>query len=328
MNKTSVDGTLSHTFRGLLPALALCATAAWSQTAPGIGGPHRPPVMPARAASAKIAADTPAGAHYKFLTIGPEDSPYVVADGIDNAGLVTGYYEDSSSVFHGFVWRNGAFQTVDYPGAAYTYLFGVNNRGVAIGYYGDGTTNHTVTYNVASGAWTALPDIPNYSQNDGYCVNDLGVAVGNAFGTSTAAAWLWDPATLSYFFMAVPGAADYSTSPSCLNDRNQVAGYYVDASGAYQGFIEHGGVYKTVVVPGAEDTYPDGINNAGTIQGQIFDAEGVAEGFVASSGGIYTIVNYPGSLSTAVVGINDRGDLCGAYGLADGTEKGFIAVVQ
>ena len=320
--------TTSHTYRGSLPMLALLvSTPAWCQTAPGFGGPHRLPVLSA-AALAKPAADTPASVHYKFLTIGPEDSPYVVADGIDNTGLVTGYYEDSSLVFHGFVWRNGTFQTVDYPGAAYTYLFGVNNRGVAIGYYGDGTTNHTVTYAIGTGMWTALPDIPNYSQNDGYCINDMGVAVGNAFGTSSAAAWLWDPVTLSYSFMAVPGAEEYSTSPSCLNDKNQVAGYYVDASGSYQGFVEHGGAYTTVVVPGAADTYPDGINNSGTIQGQIFDAAGVAEGFVAASGGLYTIVNYPGSVSTAIVGINDRGDLCGAYGAADGTEKAFIAILQ
>src|SRR5580700_12058629 len=103
--------TTSHTYRRLLPTLALVVSApAWSQTAPGFGGPHRPPVVPA-AAMTEAAADSPASAHYKFLTIGPEDSAYVVADGIDNAGLVTGYYEDASFVFHGFVWRNGTFQT-------------------------------------------------------------------------------------------------------------------------------------------------------------------------------------------------------------------------
>jgi len=320
---------LNLAFRGLLPAVALLAVApAWSQTAPGLGGLHRPPVLSTAAASAKPAADSPANAHYKFLTIGPADSPYVVADGINNAGVVTGYYEDQSSVFHGFVWHNGALRTVNYPGAAYTYLFGVNNRGVAIGYYGDGVTNHTVTYAVGSGAWTVLPDIPDYSQNDGYCINDLGVAVGNAFGTSAAVAWLWDPATWSYSFLAVPGAAEYSTSPSCLNDKNQVAGYYVDASGSYQGFIAEYGTYTTVAVPGAPDTYPDGINNRGIIQGQIFDASGVAEGFVETSGGAFAIVNYPGSVSTAIVGIDDRGNLCGAYGASDGSEKAFIAIAQ
>jgi len=282
----------------------------------------------AAAAWSQTPADTLAGGRYKFITIRPENSPYAVADGIDNAGTVTGYYQDLNSHYHGFVWRNGVFQPVNYPGAMDTLLFGVSNRGVAIGYYGDGTTNHTVMYSVRSGAWSALPDIPNYTQNDGYCINDLGVAVGNAFSSSAAAAWIWDPASQAYSFLDVPGAAQYSTSPSCLNDKNQVAGYYADAVGTYHGFIEEGGAYTTVDVPGAADTYPDGIDNEGVIQGQIFDAAFVAEGFVGTRGGPFAIVNYPGSVSTAIVGINDRGDLCGAYGAADGAEKAFIAILQ
>lgn len=62
----------------------------------------------------------PGQSHYKFITIGPKDSPYAVADGINNAGLVTGYYHDLSSVFHGFVWQKSVSKRVDYPGAAYT----------------------------------------------------------------------------------------------------------------------------------------------------------------------------------------------------------------
>src|ERR1035438_261463 len=323
-------GKLSHTYCGLLPALALLvATPVWSQTTSRPSAPHRPSSFSMAASSAKPAADTPASAHYKFLTIGPEDSPYVVADGINNEGLVTGYYEDLSSVLHGFVWQDGFFKTVDYPGAAYTYLFGVNNRGLAIGYYGDGTTNHTVTYAVRTGTSTALPDIPGYAENDGYCINDLGVAVGGAFEGSTSVGWLWDPTTLSYSFLAVPGAAQNSTSPSCLNDKNQVAGYYADASGAYHGFIYEYGAYTIVNMPGAEDTYPDGINNRGIIQGQIFDAAGVAEGFVATSGGVFTAVNFPGPEMTAVVGINDRADLCGTYWASwSGPFKAFVAILQ
>jgi len=341
MHKTSINrmlaltgfapaGKLSYTYCGLLWVLALlAATPVWSQTAPSFSAPHRPPNFSMAAPSAKPAADTPASAHYKFLTIGPEDSPYVVADGINNEGLVTGYYEDLSSVLHGFVWQNGVFKTVDYPGAAYTYLYGVNNRGVAIGYYGDGTTNHTVTYAVGTGTWAALPDIPSYAENNGYCINDLGVAVGAAFEGSTSVGWLWDPTTLSYSFLAVPGAAQNSTSPSCLNDKNQVAGYYADASGAYHGFIYEYGTYTIVDMPGAEDTYPDGINNRGIIQGQIFDAAGVAEGFVATSGGVFTAVNFPGPEMTAVVGINDRADLCGTYWASwSGPFKAFVAILQ
>jgi len=85
-----------------------------------------------------------------------------------------------------------------------------------------------------------------------------------------------------------------------------------------------------VTVRGGVDTYPDGINNRGTIQGQIFNAAFVAEGFVETSGGMSTIVNYPGAGATTIVGINNRGDLSGCFGGPgfSGTVAPFIAILQ
>lgn len=275
------------------------------------------------------AAVTPDSAHYKFITIPTPNSNYAVASGVNNGGVVTGYYVDSSGNYHGFVWQGGAFQTVDYPGAVNTILGGLNDRGAAIGYWGDGTTNHTVIYSISSGNWTPLPDIPNYSQNDGYCINDSGNAIGNAFAGSTSAAWMWDSGTSSYSFFSVPEAAQYSTFPSCINDKNQVAGYYADTSGVYHGFLKEYGTFATINMPGALDTFPDGINNLGVLQGQIIDASGAAEGFLGTPGGQFATVNYPGSGATAIVGINDRGDLCGAYGTAGfATAAAFLAIFQ
>ncbi len=317
-------GKLAHAYCGPVAVLALCvATPCWGQTATQLGGPGpRPPNIStaapsANAASAETTADNPDSAHhhrYRFITIEIKGSPYAVADGIANDGLVTGYYKDSSSLWHGFVWRDGRFETVNYPGAVNTYLYGVNNRGVAIGYYGDGTTNHTVTYSVRSGAWTALPDIPDYPNNQGYGINDEGTAVGNAYTSTTSVAWIWHPNTSSYSFFTVPGAAQYTTSPSGLNDKGQIAGYFADANGAYHGFLKEYGTYTTINFPGAVDTYPDGLNNSGVIQGQVFrNTNYFAEGFTATPGGVFSIVDYPGPQMTALVGINDRGDVCGAY---------------
>jgi hypothetical protein len=256
-----------------------------------------------------------------------------VADGINNAGLVTGYYEDMNSVFHGFVWRKGEFKTVDYPGAAYTLLFGVNNLGVAIGYYNDGTANHVVTYAVRSDAWGTLPDIPGYSLNEGYGINDLGFACGMAFSTTSAAAvaWEWNPVRRVYSYLAVPGAAEYTTSPSGLNDLNQVAGYYVDAEGNYHGFIERGGNYTIYNAPGATETYPDGINNWGVLQGQWDDANYNAHGFLATTTGYFQSVDYPGSAATAIVGINDKLAICGGYSQSpdfSGPVNAFVAIPE
>ncbi len=310
-------GKLSHLYLGLLPMWVLClATAAWSQGTPGPNGPHRPG-MTGIVPSTTPAADTPASAHYTFITIGVPGSPDAQAAGINNARLVSGWYQDasSSSVYHGFVWEGGTLQTVDYPGALYTYLFAVNNHGVAIGLYGDGTAEYAVMYSVLGGTWTVLPDISGYPENEGYGINDTGDAVGNAYSAdfSTSVAWIWHAGTSAYSFFSVPGAAQYSTSPSGINDKGEVAGYFNDSSGVQYGFLKQGKTYGTLDLPGASATGPNGINNSGTVVGQWRDDAGAAQGFVITSGGLFTTVDYPGPSLTAVEGINDLGDISGVY---------------
>ncbi len=202
---------------------------------------------------------------------------------------------------------------MDYPGAASTILGGVNDQGVVFGYYNDGTADHVVTYAVRSGAWGKLPDIPGYPLNQGYGINDAGFAVGVAFSSTAAVAWIWDPVRRSYSYLAVPGAAEHSTSPSSLNNLNQVAGYYTDADGSYHGFIEQRGNYTTYNAPGATETYPDGINDWGVLQGQWADANYAYHGFVATTTRYFQSVDYPGSAATAIVGINDKLAICGGY---------------
>lgn len=313
-------GKLSHTYRGILPALTLCvATAAWSQIPPGFRAPHKPPniSMPgplANAAAATVAVEDAASSNYKFITIDANGSTNAVASSINDERLVTGYYEDSNSAYHGFVWKNGVFRTVDYPGAANTSLGQVNNHGVAMANYGNGTTTgHSALYSVESRTWTALPDVPGYSFTDGYGLNDAGVAVGNAFQGSTSVAWIWDPTTRSYSFFTVPGADQYSTSPSGLNDKGQIAGYF-SVNGLYQSFLKEYGTYTIVNFPQAVETFFDGMNNSGIVQGQIYATDSSpAEGFIATSGGVFTTVNNPDGANTALVGINDQGDVCGSY---------------
>jgi hypothetical protein len=156
-----------------------------------------------------------------------------------------------------------------------------------------------------------LPDIPDYPLNEGFAINDAGVAIGNAFSNTGAVAWVWQPTKGAYSFLVVPGSSAGSTSPSGLNNHGQIAGYFSDASGNFHGFIEGGGAYTIVDLPGATETFPDGINDAGTLQGQWDDATFTAHGFLLTKQGVFTSVDYPGPDMTAIVGINDHGDICG-----------------
>jgi hypothetical protein len=319
----ALAGKLSHSYRSLLPALALClTTAAWSQSTLGPKGPHRPSILSGVTRSVSPAADASASSEYKFITIVNQGAPNTQPYGVSNARLVTGYYQDASSNYHGFVWQDGALQTVDYPGAAYTYLYAVNNLGVAIGYYGaGGDTEHAVMYSVSGGTWTALPDVPGYSENEGYGINDAGFVVGNAYqgSTNVNVAWTWNPNTSAYSFFSEPGAAQYGTFPSGINDKGQVVGSFCttepcyDASFELFGFLKEGAAYSTIQAPGAPGTYVSAINNSGTMVGQWQDFAYAAQGFVLTSSGLFTTVDYPGPTLTGLNAINDYGDITGVY---------------
>jgi hypothetical protein len=64
---------------------------------------------------------------------------------LNQFGAVTGYFEDSNDVYHGFVrWPNGSFSTIDAPGADHTpqsangtFPLSINDLGVVTGNYVD-----------------------------------------------------------------------------------------------------------------------------------------------------------------------------------------------
>ena len=52
---------------------------------------------------------------------------------INDRGQVVGEYEDADGRFHGYVWHQGRFRTIDVPGQSSTTATGINNRGQITG---------------------------------------------------------------------------------------------------------------------------------------------------------------------------------------------------
>ena len=114
---------------------------------------------------------------------------------VNDAGQVVGYYTDSNGIYHGYLMTGSSFTALDYPGAAQyggTVANGINNAGVVTGYY----------YDDSSG------DFSGFTWNNG------------VFTT-----------------LNVPGALD--TAITAINDRGDLAGYYVDANGNLDGFVAY-----------------------------------------------------------------------------------------
>jgi hypothetical protein len=83
----------------------------------------------------------------------------------------------------------------------------------------------------------------------------------------------------NFSIFAVPGATD--TSPQRMNDKGEVAGFWLNSANQGHGFVrDRDGRITSFEVPGAESTIPVSINAAGEIAGYYDDSSNVRHGFI------------------------------------------------
>jgi hypothetical protein len=128
-----------------------------------------------------VTANAPSGSAANFVN----------AQGVNNRGLVVGFYVGNDGEDHGFIAdahasQNGALTGTAIadpvippvsgePGATFVFsqVLGVNDHGIAVGYYGDSTTSqHGFFYNTRTGNYRFLDD-PNAAFNDGVEVTQI-----------------------------------------------------------------------------------------------------------------------------------------------------------
>jgi len=100
-----------------------------------------------------------------------------------------------------------------------------------------------------------------------------------------------------------------------------------NSNGTTHGFLDTGGSFTSIDVPGSSQTQAFGINDAGQIVGAYVYSTGTLHGFVAT-GGDFTSIDVPGSSFTIAYGINEAGQIVGFYGDNTGTPHGFLATPQ
>jgi uncharacterized membrane protein len=80
----------------------------------------------------------------RFVRLDVPGAELTTAFGVNDRGWVVGGYVERGTPrnldgryeeFHGYLWRDGRFRTIDVPGAPGTELYEVNNRGDVLGIY-------------------------------------------------------------------------------------------------------------------------------------------------------------------------------------------------
>ena len=104
-------------------------------------------------ATAPLAATSPANASaFSFTQLDAANATLTRALGINDAGTITGYDEDASFVYHGFVrTADGAISAFEVPGAGTglgegTQARAINDLGAITGFYVDDIGTHGFIY--------------------------------------------------------------------------------------------------------------------------------------------------------------------------------------
>ena len=243
---------------------------------------------------------------------------------------------------HGFLAKGGAFSPIDHPdativpavpsGQAGTATTGINNRGQIVGTY-EGRDRVVRHFLLDRGSrYTEVEDPPDGQDGNAFDeyvdINNRGEIVGFYNDTEgfTTTGFLRTKRG-RFVDLSVPGSQ--VTAAFKINDRRQVAGFYVDAAGVAHGFLWDEGDYETIDVPGAVATLVLGINNRGHMVGSYIDAAGAYHGFLRHrNGAITTLPEASGAVpamgGTQPGGINERGQIVGLAYDANGGSRGFL----
>jgi len=263
----------------------------------------------------------------------PGPSTYTIVTGINDAGQIVGYYQDSPEV-HGFLYEGGIFTLIDVPGASATRPWDISNAGQIVG--NASGSNHGFLYDGSNFSTIVFPGAVSTSvrgiNNSGhivgsYTLNELDPS-GNFFINH---GFLYNGFTFST--IDFPGAV--STSVNGINNSGHLGGTYtfgdLDSSSTFSishGFFYDGFNFDTFDFPGFENnTSGNDINDAGQIVGDSSDVISIPKAFLLE-GGVFTTLAPPGSDPESDVqqawGINNFGHIVGHYSDINGTH-GFLA---
>ena len=125
-----------------------------------------------------------------------------------------------------------------------------------------------------------------------------------------------------------PGTGN-NTLPQKINERGDIVGVFIDATGVTRGFIRFSdGTFSEPIVDPNDTvgfTEARGINNSRRVCGDYTGSDGNSHGFFLS-GGAFTEYDVPGLVSTSVLGINESGDFTGSFSYDSEIFQGYVSV--
>jgi len=128
-----------------------------------------------------------------------------------------------------------------------------------------------------------------------------------------------------------PGTGN-QTRPQKINDTGDIAGIFVDTSGASRGFVRfrNGTFSPPLVDPNDTSNFTEGrgINNSRLVCGDYLDATlGTFHGFFFLNNR-YRNYDVPNTTTTIVLGVNNVGDFAGSATPTGGIQEAFLSIAN
>lgn len=262
--------------------------------------------------------------------------------GINNSGMITGYF-GSGMAGHpnkGYTTLSpySSFTPENFPGSVQTQVTGLNNIGTTVGFWSNTNLGVGMDSNFGfvdvGGVFTNVNDpntfngTPSFDQLLG--VNDSNIAVGFYVDAMDGTHGFTYNVNTHAFSAPIddPDAVPGTTTTAAINNSGELAGFYTNAmTGLTEGFIDNGGTFTTIDVPGTTITDLLGLNNNGYAVGFDQYASGVMFGIICNTTTLTCVQESdPNGVGfTTFNGINDQGQIVGFYVNGSGNTIGLLA---
>ena len=83
----------------------------------------------------EISAQNYTSVAYAYADVAVPGAVLTIANAINDNNVVVGSFFDANSSVHGFVYRKGRYEQIDYPGSSETEVLGINSNGDLVGVY-------------------------------------------------------------------------------------------------------------------------------------------------------------------------------------------------
>ena len=200
---------------------------------------------------------------YAYAPIAVPGATLTIANGINRDNVIVGSFFDASSAVHGFVYRNGHYEQVDFPGSSETEVLGINDRGDLVGEYQiEGPLNF---HGFLRHEWefTSIDAPEAEFGTRAFGVNNDMVIVGS-FDDSQG--FILERGSFSVFNGPQLPGEGFQTQLNGINNNRWISGQ-VYSGGAWRGFWVRNRDIDFLQSFGAPDNEVTGMNSRGDIVG-------------------------------------------------------------